>query len=103
MSETQKMQRSAKNRIQVREEARNEVRRWYFLSVGGNPDDEDGDGVEAVECDHADALTGEIRWWLEPLVKGVPNPMVVERPLGNNDWSISIEAMPTTIRSFGGI
>ena len=95
-----KMQRSTKNRAQVRQQFMDEIREWYVMARGVVDIDK---RVEAVECDDEDPLTGEKRWWIEPCIPGVANPRLVERPLGNSDWSLSIESMDPPIRSFGGL
>jgi hypothetical protein len=100
-NETNRIKRSKRNRANIREQAREHLKQWYASEMGAVG--EDAAHVLAEECEEI-LLDGTIRYWLEPPPPGLGyNAVVIEKPLGNDAWQISIERELRIIKSFGGM
>ncbi len=87
------MTKSKKNKLKVRQDAREHVLKWYIETAGHAP-------VE--QCEDVKSYGETVIWWLSPPIPGVVNPVLVETSMGDH-WGITMVPMNTTIRSFGGL
>lgn len=84
------IQTSAKNRSAQRMEMRQRILDWYLQESGG----------VAPECQCEDAKpNGTVIWWLDPLIPGVDNPVMVERFIGDA-WVVEIQKRKDSVRVF---
>lgn len=74
-------------REQHREKARQTVKAkvllWYLDRMRTPPE---------LQCEDRKAYGGKVLWWLEPLVPGTPNPVLVEEAIGDG-WALSIQVL----------
>lgn len=65
-----------------------EMLEWYVsIKPDGEPD----------ICKDAKAYKGKVLYWLEPILPGVENPVLIEEALGDN-WTLRMEPMEQKIQ-----
>jgi hypothetical protein len=85
----------------VVEAQQNKIFQWYAM-VSDIPTER-----IAAECqictDEEHTVNGLIqRWWIEPLIKDVNNPVLEVCTLGDS-WTCSLRAVRAPIKSYGGV
>lgn len=80
----------SKQRQNAREKIRGEILEWYLQVSGRLPEQ---------QCEDRKAYKEKVIWWLEPLIPGIKNPVVVEETMGDN-WGIRIDFQEAPIRVF---
>lgn len=86
------MSNRAKNaQKNVIEEKVEEMLIWYMENSGGKAPDQ--------MCVDEKTYRGKILRWLEPVLPGVDNPVLIEEQLGDN-WTLRFERMEKKIEVF---
>jgi len=83
------MTKTTKSRSDIRTDVRYNVLEWYTHHTGGR--------FPEHQCE--DKQGERVLWWLEPLIPGIDNPVVVE-DCPDGDWSIRVELRVSPIKVF---
>lgn len=72
-----------RHREQARQSVKEKVLLWYLDRMRTPPE---------RQCEDRKAYGGKVLWWLEPLVPGTPNPVLVEECIGDG-WALRIDVL----------
>lgn len=88
MSKRQNRPNADAKREAAREKARLQVKglmiAWYLDRMAGEPPHR--------QVEDRKPYGGKVLWWLEPLVPGIVNPVLVEEAIGDG-WALSVQPL----------
>lgn len=91
----------AAQRQQVVAAQQHKIFEWYAM-VSDIPTERIARDCQ-ICVDEEHTVNGHVwRWWIEPLIKDMNNPVIEVRTLGDS-WTCSLVAVRPGIKSFGGL